>query len=771
MQIAVIGNFLPRQCGIATFTDNFIKSLRSSGQEGHEQHIITGIAVNETENQYVYDHQVKCIIRRQEREDYLKAAAFINNSGADVCVLQHEFGIFGGDSGVFILTLLQHLTIPVITIFHTVLKKPSFHEKEIVKKAGIISSKVIVMSELATTFLQSIYGIPPGKIQLIHHGVPDFSHHQPGNQSLRQQFPGKTILCTFGLLGRSKGIETVINALPALTQKHQNFVYIILGKTHPNVKRNCGEEYRDYLKELAATNKVSDHVVFIDEFVNELQLKDYLLEVDIYITPYLNESQITSGTLAYAIGAGTCIVSTPFWHAAELLANGRGTTFGFGDSNALSVALCDLLGNTARRNTIRQKAFVYGKEMYWHKIGALYLELAKSVRLQIPEKRKKLAEVCLHKIPTFNLEHIYRLTDSTGILEHSSFSIANFKEGYCLDDNARALLLVSAAYRQGHSKEVLKLADVYLRYIKLMQKEDGTFHNDYTYDRKIADSNGSEDAFGRTVWAMGYLIELGINDSYTQFAKDTFFRAAPHFAAIQSLRGISNTIIGICYFLKRYPDNEHFIHLLRILTVKLTDAFNKTKKGEWCWFEDILTYDNAIIPLALWHACQVTKSNELAAIATVGTAFLDSKVIKKNHLSLIGNQEWFRRDASRDIYGQQPIDAMAMVLLHQQAFAVTGSRKHYKKMLLSYSWFLGNNDLYIPLYDEETKGCCDGIEQYAVNRNQGAESALSYHLSFLAVKETVTKLKQAKSGKPAEIRNMAAPLASFSNLPATRSIV
>jgi glycosyltransferase involved in cell wall biosynthesis len=748
MQIAVIGNFLPRQCGIATFTGNFIDSILSCCPGDNEPHTITGIAIDDPESRYQYGEQVKYSIRRQQQEDYLQAAAFINNSGSAVCVLQHEFGIFGGESGVFILTLLQHIRIPVITIFHTVLKKPSYHEKEIMKKVGSHSSKVVVMSNLATSFLQKIYGIPSRKIQLIHHGVPDFSHH-PATHSLKKQFPGKTILCTFGLLGRSKGIETVINALPAIMKHYDNFVYVILGKTHPNVKKHCGEEYRDYLKQLADAKKVGGNIVFIDEFVTEQQLKEYLMDVDIYITPYLNESQITSGTLAYAIGAGTCIVSTPFWHATELLANGRGSFFGFGDCNALAATLCSLLGNPAEREAIRKKAFAYGKGMYWKHTGRQYLELLETVRHQIPEKKKRLSEICLHRIPAFDMEHIVRLTDSTGILEHASFSTASFKEGYCLDDNSRALLLVAAAYRQGYNRKVLKLADIYLRYIKLMQKEDGSFNNDYTYDRKIIDVHVSEDAFGRTIWAMGYLIELGINDAYTQFAKDTFFRAAPHFSGLQSLRGMSNTIIGLCYFLKRYPDNEYVIHVLNILAGRIAAAFNKKSTAGWCWFEDVLTYDNAIIPLAMWHAAQITKNDEILTIAKKTTAFLDSVIMPGNKLSLIGNQDWFRKDAGRDPFGQQPVDAMAMVLLHQQAFAVTGNKKHYNKMLLSYSWFLGNNDLYIPLYDEETKGCCDGIEQYAVNRNQGAESAISYQLAYLSVKEMVIAVK-AKGNKTLE---------------------
>ena len=770
MKIAVIGNFLPRKCGIATFTENFIKSVTAAGVTANDAISFDGFAIDDFALQHQYDPQVRYTIRRQHQEDYIEAARIINTSGATVCVLQHEFGIFGGESGVFILSLLRKLTIPVVTIFHTVLKKPSFHEKAITIQAGNMSAGVVVMSQLAAHFLHNLYDIPKAKIRVIHHGVPDFAN-QVATHPLKQLFPGKTILCTFGLLGRSKGIETVINALPAVLELNKDFVYVVLGKTHPNVKKHCGEEYREFLQAMARQNSVSDNVFFIDEFVDEDMLKQYLLDVDIYITPYLNESQITSGTLSYAVGAGTCIVSTPFWHATELLADGRGELFGFGDKSALSTILCKLLQNPCGRATISKKAFTYGKQMYWSHIGELHLELLREVSQGSDNGQQSKMANYLQRAPAFSLAHINRLTDDTGILEHACFSIANFKEGYCLDDNARALLLVSQAYRQGLNNNSLRLADVYLRYIKLMQKEDGSFYNDYTYDRRIMENSSSEDAFGRTVWVMGYLIELGINDAYTQFAKDTFFRAVPHIAGLASLRGISNSIIGLCYFLRRYPDNEHINHLLVVLTGKLVDQYNLNKTSNWSWFEQELTYDNAIMPLALWHACSVTRNSLLQEVAIASTAFIDEKVIVDNKLSLIGNQRWHRNGGERSGAGQQPIDAMGMVLLHQQAFTVTKEKKHYKKMLLCYTWFLGNNDLQLPLYDSETKGCCDGLEQYAVNRNQGAESAISYCLSSLTVRSTIAQVKALSKAQAAQVREIPSKLRLLSPAVSERKII
>jgi len=618
-----------------------------------------------------------------------------------------------------------------VIICHTVLKTPSFHEKAILKKMGERAEQVVVMSHLAIEFLTNIYRIPEEKISMIHHGVPDFGSVKTKNER-KLNFPGKTVMCTFGLLGRNKGIETVIKALPFVVKTHPDIVYVVLGKTHPMVKLDSGEEYRDYLKCLVGANGLSDHVVFLDEFLEEEDLKENLLGIDIYITPYLNEAQITSGTLAYAVGSGTCIVSTPYWHARELLADNRGKLFDFGDSNNLAQVLNELLDDPLQVRTIREVAFAYGKEMYWKEIGKKYYRLFTTV-LSFPAIVKKEASDFYPLVPEFSLDHIRRMTDTTGILEHSNFSIPNFGEGYSLDDNARALLLVLMAYEKRKDKEALQLADIYMRYIHLMQKPDGSFHNELTYDRKFSDNYTSEDALGRTIWALGYLIRLAPADGYFQFAKDKFFRFFPHFKNLQSNRGLANAIIGLCHFLKRYPDNEKVMKTLHVFTQKIREHFYDESDGDWKWFEPILCYDNAIVPLALWHSYQVTKDTETLKVAVESTAFLDREATVDGRFSLIGNDRWYRKGAKRPRFGQQPINAMALVMMYRQAYIVTKDEYYYRKMFIAFSWFTGNNDLYIPLYDEESKGCCDGIEKSGMNRNQGAESCISYQLASITV--------------------------------------
>jgi hypothetical protein len=370
--------------------------------------------------------------------------------------------------------------------------------------------------------------------------------------------------------------------------------------------------------------------------------------------------------------------------------------------------------------------------MSWNRIGENYYKMLRNIISTTPVKTNITKYKSIESFPRFNLSHISRLTDDTGILEHANYSVPDFKEGYCLDDNARALLLVLTAYESGVDKQSIGLADTYLRYIKLMQKDDGFFHNDLSYDKRFLDETGSEDAFGRTIWAIGYLIRLAPNDSHFQFAKDIFFRSFPNFEHVKSIRAIANIIIGLCNFLKRYADNERVMQVLNILSNKLIAQYNDESDVNWKWFEPVLCYENALLPLALWYAYEVTRNKQVYAVANESTQFLTSETCLNEHITLVGNT-WYHRGELKTAGGQQPIDAMALVLMHQKAFLVTRESAYRGEMLKAFSWFLGNNDLFIPLYDAESNGCCDGLEQHSVNRNQGAESTISYHLAYLTV--------------------------------------
>lgn len=733
MKLAFIGTYPPRECGIGTFTNNLFKSMAEKTKSARRENENFVVALNDNNLSYEYPEEVKLTIRQEHQRDYLKAAKFINLSGADLCILEHEFGIFGGQSGVYILPLLHRIEVPLIVTLHTIVKTPSYNEKAVLHQICEMADKIVVMSHKAIEFLINVYDVSEDKIVFIEHGVPNIKF-SPEKSKKEFKLDNKKVILTFGFVGRNKGIETVIKALPKLIKKHPDIVYIVLGKTHPNVLRHSGEEYRIFLMRLVKSLKLEEHVIFLNEFIDEQYLFKYLYACDIYITPYLNEAQITSGTLSYAIGVGAAVISTPYWHASELLAEGRGKLFDFNDSENLCLMLIDLLDNPKELNELKRKASDYGRKITWPKTGEKYVDVAKNIlkvgQQQIQKKNNVLDFLIL---PQFTLAHINRLTDDTGIIQHAKFGIPNLKEGYCLDDNARALLMVLMAYRQKKDVRALELSPIYLSYIHYMQNPDGTFRNFLSFSRQFLDEVGSEDSFGRTMWALGYLLGNAPNDAYYQTGKLLFFNAAPNFEKLKSIRSIANTMIGISYYLKSNPSDDSMTERLRNMANILIEHYHNTETPDWKWFESLLAYDNGILPLALLHSAKILNDDNVTKVAIDSMDFLTKHTLKDNYLSIIGNEEWYVKDGTRSVFAQQPVDAMATVLMFHQAFLLTRDKEYINKMYTSFLWFLGENDLRMSLYDFETKGCCDGFEEHGVNRNQGAESSLAYLISHLTV--------------------------------------
>lgn len=760
MKLAYIGTYPPRECGIGTFTQNLADAMLTNDKRVDD---ILIVAMNDHNQKYPYPPEVKLGIDQEQQSDYIEAAKFINESGADACILEHEFGIYGGLSGVYLLSLLHRLNMPLISTLHTILETPSYNEKAILKEICRMSDKVIVMSRKAIHFLIDIYDVPEDKIVLIEHGVPDI-HFDKQQSRIELKLTEKKLLLTFGFIGRNKGIETVIKALPKIIKKHPEVLYIVLGKTHPNVLRDAGEEYREYLEMLIKTLKVSKNVLLLNEFVDETELFKYLAACDIYITPYLSVAQITSGTLSYAMGAGCAIVSTPYWHAAELLADNKGRLFDFGDFDSLSKVLNELLDKPETLKQIQKKASKYGQDITWPKIGQKYSELITNVLSQpkksLPIKEKDIDPLLL---PPFSLEHIRRLTDNTGIIQHAKFGIPEFKEGYCLDDNARALLMVCMCYKQKKNPLALELMTIYLSFIHYMQNDDGTFRNFLSFNRNFLDEVGSEDSFGRTIWALGYLLSHPPKDAFYQTGKLIFSDAVPNFEKLKSIRGIAFTIIGICYYLKVHPFEEAMKRSLRTLTDKLILHYDQNQSENWKWFEIILAYDNGILPLSLLHATEILKDNKVTEVALATMDFLTQHTLKDGYLSIIGNKDWYIKDMERSVFAQQPIDAQAMVLMYHQAYKLTGNRDYLKKLFTSFMWFLGENDMRMGLYDLETKGCCDGFENNGINRNQGAESTLAYFISNLTVLQAYEDSDQLREKKTASINSRISNLNGFHN--------
>lgn len=736
MKIAYISTYPPRECGIATFNHNLLGAIGHNKKAVSEDSFV--VAMNDSDNldEYEYPKEVKYIIRQENQKDYIRAADYINTSLADACILEHEYGIFGGESGVYILPLLARLQKPLITIFHTILKDPNYMQLTVMREVAKYSSRIVVMSHRAVGFLTSIYGIPFDKIQLIEHGVPDLEPKIDNPVKNSIAFKGKKVLFTFGLISRNKGLETVIEALPRIVAQNPDVMYVILGTTHPGVIRSSGEEYRDSLKRLAKKLNVENNLTFVNKFVSEQELYDFLTGCDMYITPYLNEAQITSGTLSYAIGAGAAVISTPYWHAQELLADHRGRLFDFKDSNALADIVNELFADESKLYQMKANAYEYGLHLRWPSTGDVFIDvLDEAISKFLSEKEtggKPIIDPDM--MPTFSLAHIQRLTDDTGIVQHAKYGIPNLKEGYCLDDNARALTLTILAYQQNKSKAALDLLPIYLSYIQYMQCDDGNFRNFLSFKREYLDEVGSEDSFGRTIWALGYLINNAPNNSYREFAKELFLKSVPHFKNLKHLRGIANTMIGLTNFMKAHRDDEHIRTELNQLAAPLKAAYHANKQGHWLWYEEKMTYDNGILPLALLSHYEITGDQESMDIALESMEYLSQKTLIHGYLNPVGNDGWLYKDGPEmAIYDQQAIETMAMVMMYFKAYEITHDLTYIKQMYLCYQWFLGENSLHLPLYDYETKGCGDGLQTYGVNRNQGAESTLAYWISHLIV--------------------------------------
>jgi glycosyltransferase involved in cell wall biosynthesis len=706
-----------------------------NGETGHTPNEGFIVAMTHTEDCDGYPDEVKLKVRQEYQRDYLEAAKFINLSGADICILEHEFGIYGGQSGVYILPLLHRLEVPVIVTLHTVLKKPSYNEKAVLQEICKMAGRVVVMSMKAVDFLINIYKIPKYKIKYIQHGVPDILFDQVQSKK-DYKFEKKKVVLTFGLIGRNKGIETVINALPEVVKKHPDILYIVLGKTHPNVIKYSGEEYRVFLMKLVKKHQLENHVLFLNEFIDQQSLFKYLSACDIYVTPYLNEAQITSGTLSYAVGTGAAVISTPYWHAEELLADGRGVLFGFGDHEELASILMSLLDRPEELKLYRKKAFEYGRKITWPIIGKEYVATCEAVVNEKPKAIKK-KEISIDPLllPPFSLLHMKRLTDDTGIIQHAKFGIPNLKDGYCLDDNARALLTILMVFKQKKDYKALEMCPVYLSFIHYMQNKDGNFRNFLSFKRDYLDEQGSDDSFGRTIWALGYLLGNAPNDAYFHSARQIFFDALPNFEKITSIRGIAYTIIGICHYMYGTPGDEGMIRILIRMTDKLKEHYKANLTEEWKWFESLLAYDNAVLPLSLLHSYRVLKRKSVKTVAFESLDFLMDHTFKEGYLSVIGNEQWFKKDGVRSNFAQQPVDASAMVLMFHQAWILTKEKKYLDHLYTCFMWFLGENDMRMNLYDFETNGCCDGLESYGINRNQGAESTLAYLIAHLTVLE------------------------------------
>ena len=733
-KIAFVGDHLPRKCGIATFTSDLLAAVATA----HPQSQCFSVAVNDIKGGYEYPEVVRFEIEEQDLPSYLRAADFLNINNVDIVCLQHEFGIFGGPAGGHILALLRELRMPVVTTLHTVLRESKGDQRRVMQELVSLSTRLVVMAERGRQMLQEIYQAPPAKIDLIPHGIPDVGFVDP--TYFKDQFgvEGRVVLLTFGLLSPNKGIEYVLNALPYILAEFPEVVYIVLGATHPNELREHGEAYRLSLEILAKKNKLEKNVIFYNRFVDPENLKEFIGAADLYITPYLNEAQITSGTLAYTFGAGKAVISTPYWHAVELLAEDHGVLVPFGDAAAIAREVIGLLRDDTRRHAIRKNAYRLGREMVWSNVAQLYMRSFELSRVEgAARSRKSLATKTLdqkpRELPELNLSHLSRMTDSTGIFQHAIFSVPNFSEGYCTDDNARAYILAVLLSELGEDPErVRTLATTYAAFLHhAFDPKTKRFHNHLSFDRRWLDEQGSEDCQARALWALGVGVGRSPYRSFQVMAGQLFALALPALREFTSPRAWALGLIGIHEYLRRLRGDSLVNQTRETLTSRLMELFERTAQPDWCWFEENLTYDNAKLAHALILSGRATGQQAVFERGLQALRWLtELQTSEKGHFRSIGTNGFYRRGGMRANFDQQPIEAHAMASACLEAYRATSDLWWYEQAQRAFDWFIGWNDLGLELYSPKTGGCRDGLHVDRVNRNQGAESTLAFLLSL-----------------------------------------
>jgi glycosyltransferase involved in cell wall biosynthesis len=729
-KIAFVGDYLPRKCGIATFTQDMYASVAGQFPEAE----CTVVPVNDRPEGYDYAPEVRFEIAEADLGGYLRAADFLNFANTDVVSLQHEYGIYGGPAGSHVLGLVRDLRMPVVTTFHTVLREPDPDQLRVLVQLAELSTRVVVMTDRARVFLREIYGVPDAKIVLIAHGIPDTPY--VASEPYKEQFgvEGRPVALTFGLLSPNKGIEHMIRAIPEVLLNVPDFVYIVLGATHPELVRQQGERYRLGLERLARELGIERHVIFYNRFVELDELTEFIRAADVYVTPYLNPAQITSGTLAYSFGCGKAIVSTPYWHAEELLADGRGVLVPFADPKALAREIRGLLGDEPRRLAMGRRAYELGREMIWVRSAEHYMDSFRRARdgrqdrpfrpLAVRTLAEQRAE-----LPALRFDHLFAMTDATGLLQHATYGIPNFADGYCTDDNARALLLTSLLGELGRDDPpIRRLETAAAAFLQAaFNRERGRFRNFMGFDRRWLEEVGSEDCHGRAVWALGTCVGRSRRPDLAPWAAAQFESALPAIPEMTSPRAWAFSLLGIHEYLRRFGGDRVTGQVREALTARLLGLYTGTSTDCWRWFEDILSYDNARLP----HALLVSGD---AGAAEAGLESLRWLVgvqrAPQGHFRAIGCHGFYRKGTKPAQFDQQPIEANATVSACLEAYRITREARWLYEARSAFEWFLGRNDLGQDLYDPLTGGCFDGLQEDRVNRNQGAESTLAFLLSL-----------------------------------------
>jgi len=728
-KIAVIGSYIPRRCGIATFSADLLDSMRLEARDSE----LWAVAMNDNPLGYDYPSEVQFEIGQRMIADYRTAVDFLNLNGVDAISLQHEFGIYGGKAGNNVVRLLQNLRMPVVSTLHTVLEQPDKDQEQVIRAIGSLSDRVVVMSAHAALILREVYGVAPGQIAIIPHGVPDMPFLDSSYHKEEYGMIGKKVVLTFGLMSRGKGYEYVIEALPKIVNAHPGAVFVVIGETHPSVKREEGESYRDSLKVRAEELGVSENIVFHEQFLATNALTDFLSTADICVTPYLNREQIVSGVLSYALGAGKAIVSTAFRYAEEMLADGRGRLVPFRDSEAIAGEVIDLLSNDTERQAMRKQAYTFARNMVWSHVGAQYLGLFREARLE------RVARPRIHQVRTLEstelalsaprLDHLRILTDDTGVLQHARFNVPDRNHGYCTDDNARALIVALLSQKVLSAPDsLLPLAYRYLGFLQhAFNPEAGRFRNFMGYDRHWQEAIGSEDAHGRAIWALGQTVLDTPSPGMAGAAMTLFEQSLPALATLSSPRAWAFALLGLDAYLRRFSGASDARRIRAELAERLLNILKSNATPSWPWPEDTITYANGVIPHALVVSGSALKCPDMVDAGINSLRWLmDIQTDTRGHFVPIGNDGWFVRDGTPARFDQQPTEAQHMIDALLEVYRLTREERWCKDARCCFEWFLGRNDLQQAIADDTTGACSDGLHSDGVNQNQGAESTIAW---------------------------------------------
>ena len=738
--IAVVGNYLPRHCGIATFTTDLCDAIHAE----YGATDLLALPVNDTEEGYTYPARVRFELSEGNLASYREAADFLNFSNIDLVCLQHEYGIFGGRAGGHILELLRRLRMPVATTLHTVLRDPNPDQRAVMEEIAALSDRLIVMSQHSSDILQEVFKVSTDKIDLIPHGIPDLPFTDPNFYKDGFGTEGKDVLLTFGLLSPNKGIENVIRALPKILLRHSNVIYMVSGATHPHVLRRDGEKYRRYLQNLAGDLGVEASVIFRNRFVSPQEMVELIGAADIYITPYKHKAQVVSGTLAYALSAGKAIISTPYLHAIELLDDERGVLVPFDDPEAIAAKTVELLENSTARHAMRKRAYLYARDMVWNRAAQKYMKSFERIyneRLRNPRATfsAQNTEKTLDRLPAIKMDHLYRMTDQTGIVEHAVFVVPNYPEGYTTDDNARALIvaILLDEFAEGTLNGSTDLASRYLAFLWLaLDPTTKRFRNCLSYEHEWQAQEASEDSHGRALWGLGTVLGRSKNAGWRGAAGRMFELAVPAAIEFKSPRACAFALLGLQEYLDSFPGDRAALKASDTLANRLLNSYGANRSDEWKWFENVLAYSNARLPQALIRAGMRAANEEMvkAGLEALDWLVRVQRCELKGHFVPIGSQGFYSKNTEKARFDQQPVEACAAVSACLQAYRATGKGRWRKEAWSAFNWFLGDNDLQVALYDPATGGCRDGLHPDRANENQGAESTLSFLMALLEMR-------------------------------------